>query len=806
MSRRGPGVGGSRRGRSVTERCVELVGAAAGTERHLRHVALSAFAAGIGAAGAGLASPAPPALAALVILAAIRAPRAGLVSAALFLTGAAVAGERVAAIDAAGERLHPGDRVAGRAYLLGLPRPGAFGATVEVEMTTGPAQGAKLLVRLGRDQHLPVGAGAGLEVALSGSFHLPRVRPDAPFDVRAYQRRRGIAGEVSALTLRATGRRRGGVPGGVDRARERAQHAVAHGLSPPSAALASGMVLGQDERIDSAVRDDFKASGLAHVLAVSGQNVMLLGALSLPLLAALGAGHRVRLGATVALIAVYVPLAGAGPSLQRAGVMGAASLIALGVSRPASRWYTLLLAACVTLVVNPRASGDPGWQLSFAAVAGILVLAPMLRAPLAPLPRPLAEGIAITVAATLATAPLMGHHFGLVALAGLPANVLALGLVAPIMWLGMIRAALGQLGRPAGPLIELTGLPLAPALRALSAIATSFAAMPGGQLGLPLGSRAAVGLAYGVLGAATLVVRRASRGVDVAPAAGRWRRTRPNTRVAVVCAVGVALALGLVRLTAAPAPPDRLTVSFLDIGQGDATLIQAPGGTAVLFDGGPPEGGVTRLLRRAGVRQLALVVATHQSRDHHAGLQAVAEGYEIGTLLQNGDGTHDGSFWRVVSTARTRGARVLTPQPGQVLRVGPLLVRIYGPPPRPSGPPPKDPNPRAIAAVVSYGGFDLFLSGDAESDALAQYDLPPVEAMKVSHHGSDDPGLSHLLEQLRPQVAGIEVGQGNSYGHPRGSTIAALKRAHVDTYRTDRDGTIRVQLAPDGRLAVSSEH
>ncbi|MEJ7817686.1 MAG: ComEC/Rec2 family competence protein [Thermoleophilaceae bacterium] len=790
----------------VSARGAKLVSSlAAGVERHLRHVALSAFAAGLGAVGAGLASPAAPALAVLVILAAIRAPRAGLVGAALFLAGGAVAGGRVAAIDAAGERLHPGDRVAGRGYLLGLPRPGAFGASVEVEMTTGSAQGAKLLVRLGRDQHLPAGAGPGLEVALSGSFRHPRVRPGASFDVRAYQRRRGIAGEVSALTLRATGGRRGGVSGGIDRARERAQHAVAHGLSPPGGALANGMVLGQDERIDSAVRDDFKASGLAHVLAVSGQNVMLLGALSLPLLAALGAGHGARLGATVVLIAIYVPLAGAGPSLQRAGVMGAASLIALGVSRPSSRWYTLLLAACVTLVVNPRASGDPGWQLSFVAVAGILILAPMLRGPLTPLPRPLAEGIAITVAATLATAPLMGHHFGSVALAGLPANVLALPLVAPIMWLGMIRAALGQLGQPVQPLIDLAGLPLAPALGALSALATSFAAMPGGQLGLPLGSRAAVPLAYGVLGAATFLVRRASRRVDVAPAAGRWRRARPNARIAVVCALGVALALALTRLTAAPAPPDRLTVSFLDVGQGDATLIQAPGGTAVLFDGGPPEGGVTRLLRRAGVGRLALVVATHQSRDHHRGLQAVAEGYRIGTLLQNGDGTHDGSFGRMVSTARSRGAQVLAPQPGQVLRAGPLSVRIYGPPSRPPGSPPEDPNPRAIAAVVSYGGFDLFLSGDAESDALAQYDLPPVEAMKVSHHGSDDPGLPELLRRLRPRMAGIEVGEANTYGHPRPSTIAALRRARVDTYRTDQDGTIRLQTAPDGSLEVTEK-
>ena len=240
------------------------------------------------------------------------------------------------------------------------------------------------MLRLERGRRLPARAGPGTEVRFAGFVRpVPKPARDG-FDVRAWHRRRGIAAEVAVHAIAPTGRRRGGPAGLVDRARERAQEGIAHGLPPPAAALARGMVLGQDELIDEATRDEFRASGLAHVLAVSGQNVMLLAALALPLLAAAGVGHRARLAGTVALIALYVPLAGAGPSLQRAGVMGAASLVALAAARPASRWYALLLAACVTLGVNPRACGDPGWQLSFAAVAGILMLAPPLRRPLAP--------------------------------------------------------------------------------------------------------------------------------------------------------------------------------------------------------------------------------------------------------------------------------------------------------------------------------------------------------------------------------------------------------------------------------------
>ena len=161
--------------------------------------------------------------------------------------------------------------------------------------------------------------------------------------------------------------------------------------SSPEAALARGMVLGQDEAIDETTRQDWRDSGLSHLLAVSGQNVMLLVALAMPLLALMrhrAAGTRTAL---LALMALYVPLAGAGPSLQRAGVMGAAGIAAMTLSRPASRWYALLLAAAATLALNPRVSADPGWQLSFAAVAGILAMGRPLAAALARAGEELAE-------------------------------------------------------------------------------------------------------------------------------------------------------------------------------------------------------------------------------------------------------------------------------------------------------------------------------------------------------------------------------------------------------------------------------
>jgi competence protein ComEC len=823
------------------------------------HVAVAGLAAGL-----ALSTSERPGLTAGVALvflcvpAACHAPAIGALAAALVLVGAAVGAARLEAIDAPAARVPDGETVKLRAHLLTRPRASPFGSSAEVRVASGELSGARLLMRVPRWTSFPARLPVGAELVLEG--RLRTIRPaagagstpstgsalgahagDSPFDFGAYLRRRGIAAELLLDYARATGARRGGLAGALDRMQARAERAVAAGLPPPDAALARGMVLGQDEAIPEGVREDFRESGLAHLLAVSGQNVMLLVALALPLLAAAGLGPRGRGVALLALVAFYIPLAGAGPSLQRAGVMGAAGIAATTMSRPSSRWYALLLAAAVTLVLNPRSWLDPGWQLSFAAVAGILLIGLPLgraltraadnlvppagearaaakdgllrrasggRATARALARGLAEGVAITVAAGVATAPLLAHHFGTVSLAALPANLLALPAVAPAMWLGMVKAALGVLA-PVLPgaawLAAAAGPPTRVPIAYLGWLAERFADVPAGLVGLSSFSPRAAGVAYAAIGAAALgvreVVRRhAKKGEELA---GRWRRLGRGSRLAPAALVLALLVFGAVRLLGPPAPPAHLTVRFLDVGQGDATLVQHPDGTAILFDGGPPEAGVERLLRKAGVRRLALVVATHMSRDHQGGLPAVLERYPVDLLLDGGDGTTAAGFRAVVAVARSHDVRTVPALAPMAVRAGPLRVRIMSPAPRPPGPAPEDPNPRGVVAIVSCDGFDLLLSADAESEALLPLDLPDVDAMKVPHHGSADPGLPAVLQRLRPELAAIEVGT-NTYGHPTRSTLRALARAHVPTYRTDRDGT--VSLAVTGaELDVETE-
>jgi competence protein ComEC len=458
--------------------------------------------------------------------------------------------------------------------------------------------------------------------------------------------------------------------------------------------------------------------------------------------------------------------------------MGAAGLVAALAGRPASRWYALGLAAVVTLAVNPRASGEVGWQLSFAAVIGLLALAPRWREGLrrARLPGPLADAAAVTAAATVATAPLMALYFQQVSLASLPANLAAAPAVAPIMWLGMVAIAVAQ-ASPAlcVPLNALNG----PLLAYLEWLAHVAAQPPAAALPVRIGGPAGLAMTYALIPLALWV--------------GRWIGGR---RVAAACLVvgagglAVAPALGDRR----PPEPGELVVSFLDVGQGDATLLQH-GGAAILVDTGPPGGPILRRLAESGVERLDALLLTHAEADHEGMALAVIAKYRPRLVLDGGAG------WPTRVQRGLPRAAVAAHQ-GQRLTLGGIRLELLWPPrPPPAWRPDGNPNLRAVVALASVGGFDVLLPADAESEVTGPLELPDVDVLKVAHHGSEDPGLPALLARTRPEYAAIEVGRDNTYGHPTAPTLAALHAAVPHVYRTDRDGTVRLRVA-GGRVRV----
>jgi competence protein ComEC len=560
--------------------------------------------------------------------------------------------------------------------------------------------------------------------------------------------------------------------------RERAAEGLGRGMPLREASLARGFVLGEDDEIDERTKEDFRRAGLSHLLAVSGQNVTLLALLAMPILGALGIPLRQRLFWMLGLIAVYVPVAGAGPSIQRAGVMGALGLMATLGGRRSSRLYALAVAALVTLAVEPAIAADIGWQLSFAAVLGILILAaPLARAIASRIGsgswrRALAEGVAMTIAATLATAPLVAFHFETLSTTTLAANVLALPAVAPAMWLGMCGAALAQV--PGVPLEPLNGLD-ALLLAYVAQVASWCAAPEWAELHVHLDG---LGLAasYVALGAGVLVCRR-------------WPR-QTFALAAAVFALWLPLPAGIGGGGAAAAPLRGLRIEVLDVGQGDAILFQPAGAPAVLVDGGPPGDGLERMLEGAGVDGLGAAVVTHDQSDHAGGIEELLGSMSIERLL----------FSRarrgLLARADAAGAAVERVAAGQVLRSGALRLQVLWPPPELATAPAvagADPNQLALVLEARWRHFSMLLTADAEAEAVP-LDPGPVDVLKVAHHGSDDAGLAGLLERTRPQLAVISVGEGNSYGHPTGGTLKTLAQHRVPTLRTDEDGTVVIEV------------
>jgi competence protein ComEC len=204
-------------------------------------------------------------------------------------------------------------------------------------------------------------------------------------------------------------------------------------------------------------------------------------------------------------------------------------------------------------------------------------------------------------------------------------------------------------------------------------------------------------------------------------------------------------------------------------------------------------------LRDAGARRLDVLVATHNATDHDGAAAAVLDALPVGVVL---DGEEAATGGQIAQLAAAHGVRRIASDAGQVLRAGPIELRVLWPHRAPTAPPGAEPNDRATVLQVRDGDFDLLLTADAESNVLGALSLPVVEALKVSHHGSEDPGLRGLLARLRPQAAVIEVGAHNSYGHPVPSTLAALEAGVPVVRRTDRDGTVRISVR-DGRMQVS---
>ena len=598
---------------------------------------------------------------------------------------------------------------------------------------------------------------------------------------------------------------------------------LARVVPEPQAALGQALLLGIRDGLPDELVEEFRETGTSHLLAISGMHVGIL--LGIALSAGqwlLGRRRHYYLLAPLVLIWAYALLSGMSPSAVRATIMGTVYLAALALGRPRAIMPALGLAAAVMVAVHPVVLTSVAFQLSFAAMAGIATIARPLGDRLIALMQPgapnrgganplvgfAAYSTAMTVAATLATLPMVVYYFGRVPLVGVPATMLALPALPPVL---VSHAAAAF----AGAISDWLAVPFGWAAWLTSsyviAVVDALARLPAASVETGRASPYLAGICCAILAVAYVLSRRpewfawAAQGVKggtprLPGSSLKWGVAAALVAAAVVWAVALAM------------PDGRMRVIFADVGQGDATLIVTPNARSVLVDGGPDRETAARLLGETlpfWDRSIDAVVLTHPHDDHVRGLVEVIERYDVEHIVHRDmhhDGPAYGEWQRLVAQ---EGAAEVEAMQGRRFTLDGVLFEVLWPPEELLSGTSSDLNNASVVLRVSYGATSFLLPADIHSDAearLVETISIDSDVLKVPHHGSRTSSSPAFLDAVSPSAAVISVDAESRYGHPHAEVVDALRArmAWDNVILTSESGTI--EFVSDGRsLTVRRE-
>jgi competence protein ComEC len=697
---------------------------------------------------------------------------------------------------------------------VGSPREGHQVATLHTDADATTA--FRLAATLPRYPEI----GPGDVVEVEGRA---RARPDSPYG--AYLARLDAWGTVDVRRLELL-ERPSSPAATLEGVRRGAGDLLTRVLPEPEAGLAAGILIGLRDRVDRDVATAFTTAGVSHVVAISGWNIAIVAAAVAALVGRLG--RRRRSVVTAAAIVVYIVFAGASPSVLRAGAMAGVVLVARESGRSGRAAAALGWAAALLLLADPSLIGDAGFQLSSLATAGLIAWATPLTDRLdrwagGRLPRWLSECLGVSLAAQVATLPVVLASFGRLALIAPGVNLLVVPIVAPAMAAGLVALAGGALVAAGAPdaVGALLAAPAWVALRLMIGIVDGAASLPFASIQVepPVGLAAAVACAAAILIAAARPSHRPGRlagnelPTGIPGDAAKPSPPRPLLMRAAIAVLVVAVAVaGGVAVTRSAGVA---RISVLDVGQGDAILVEGSRGGRLLVDGGPdPDRLLVQLDRRIPPwdRRLDAVVLTHPHEDHVAGLALLLARYRVGRVLEPGTrGPGPGYGAWLERLARPDAPPHLGIAAGDRLSVDEIGMRVLWPI---RGRVPLDPpdtgtgiNNVSVVLLGEVDGRRFLLAGDVEQDidpSLLAEGLPRLDFLKVAHHGSRTATTQPFVDAVRPRVAVASAGAGNPYGHPARSTLDRLTAAGARVYRTDRDGTVTVSFEVTG-MTVRSE-
>ncbi|MGH8248286.1 MAG: DNA internalization-related competence protein ComEC/Rec2, partial [Gammaproteobacteria bacterium] len=645
---------------------------------------------------------------------------------------------------------------------------------------------------------------------IEGELETPPQLDD--FDYREYLLRQGIGSVVDypEASLISSGHGNSVKAALID-VRTELAHGLERALPEPEASLAAGILFGDRGTLPRDLKDDMNETGTSHLVAVSGQNVILLAS-------ALMAGMTWMLGRrpaawiAIAGILAYSSLVGFEPSVFRAAVMGCLYVASMAIGRQNAAAITITIAAAAICALDPQVVHDISFQLSFAATAGIILLAPILNKAIesalnarpgtrdVPAGRALIDVACMTIAATAFTLPITLINFDRVSLSAPVANLFVVPAFVAIAFTSAMAAVIALIVPGAAGLAGWLAWP--PAAYMLGTVRffadLPFASVPFGWFGI-VGAAIYYTVLLGAIRVVSALHFTATESPPVDPRVAV--RSRPLIPALPMAAL-VGLAAVLVWLAVTQPQPGRLSVAVLDVGQGDAILIETPSGQHVLVDGGPSPDAIKAALGRNLAfyeRRIDLIVLTHPQADHVNGLTSVLDQYSIGAVLAR-PGAADGEPYEAWTESLSRHEiTLIAALRGQTVDLGDgAEISVIGPttlPPNKTS----NPNDASIVLRLTMGEFSMLLAGDiereAEEELLASGTNLYSTVLKIAHHGSRTSSTAPFVARVQPSIDIISVGAENPFGHPAPDVLDRLENDLI--LRTDEHGDITITT--DGR-------
>jgi len=559
------------------------------------------------------------------------------------------------------------------------------------------------------------------------------------------------------------------------------------GLADGPRQLVPALVVGDSDGMDASLQQDFATTALTHLMAVSGANLTILLGVALAIAVRMGARGWWLRGIAVVVVAFFAVLCRGEPSVLRAAAMGAIGLSALGWGGKAEGLRFLSWSVVGLLLVDPWMCRSVGFALSVAATAGIVFWARGWVEALSWMPTWLAEAFCVSLAAQLATQPIITAMSGQVSLVGLAANAVAGPLVAPATVLGFAATALAVVSVP---LASVPGTMAGWFAQGLCWIAQYAAKVPGATLRWSVDPAGLV-----LVGAICLGL------VLVLPAvwARRW----------IVATLLVAMVVVMLHQVAQPGwPPGSWSVVSCDVGQGDATVLNAGPGRAVVVDTGPDPAPLNACLSSLGVHEVLVAFLTHLHADHSHGIAALRQGRTLDRLMVSGVTSPDAD-WQAVQRA-VEGVPIDTVTPGTAVQAGTVSVHVLSAKPLTttsdvSEGESADENDASLVLRAQVGSLTVLLGGDIEEAGQkaavdSGQDLA-ADVVVVPHHGSSHQDADYL-RATGASVALISVGKNNGYGHPTSTALRMVAADAMTVFRTDQNGSIAV-ADDNGTLTVT---